>query len=236
MLKLATFSITARCFRTGMLGVAVSTAVPCVGSLVPHVRAGVGAVATQSWVNPYIGIWGLELLAEGLTAAAVVESLEKRDPQPHLRQFAVVSAKGDAAAYTGSANDTWCGHKVHQDFVVAGNMLAGSQVLDAMEDAYKNASGKELVERLLQALEAGQAAGGDKRGKVSAALYVAASEDYPLWDLRVDVHEDPVAELGRVYRVAREDLLPFVKSLPTRENPKGQFDLSDMREKGLLQD
>lgn len=215
---------------------AVATAVPCVGSLVPYVRAGVGAVASQSWVNPYIGIWGLDLMSRGCDSNGALNRLLEKDPEPKLRQFALVTAEGDAAAYTGEACEAWRGHKTGDGYAVAGNMLAGPGVIDAMENAFTETEGRHLAERLMLALEAGQDAGGDKRGKVSAALYVVAGEDYPLWDLRVDAHADPVPELRRVYEIARKELLPFIRSLPTRGNPAGRFDMQALRDQGILKD
>lgn len=236
MLKLNTFSITARCERTNQFGVAVSTAVPGVGMLCPFVASGVGAVATQSFVNPYLGIWGLEYLAQGHSAAETVELLKQRDPGIPLRQFAVVDRHGGSAAFSGKGCDGWYGHRTGPNYAIAGNMLVGEATLEAMEASFSHTGDLPLVERLLEALKAGQNAGGDKRGKQSAAVKVYHLEDYPLVDLRVDEHIDPVPELLRVYGVARESLLPLIGYLPTRANPAGQFDMEDARRRGLLQD
>ncbi len=237
MVKLNTFSITARCERTGQFGVAVSTAVPAVGMLCPFARAGVGAVATQSFVNPYLGIWGLDLLSEGKTAEEAVNALLERDPDPAKRQFAVVDGQGNAAAHTGEESDTWRGHLTGKNFAVAGNMLVGEETLQAMKESFQGSEeGTPLAERLLSALQVGQDAGGDKRGRQSAALLVVEKEDYPLLDLRVDDHADPVPELRRIYGVAQEDLLPLTSVMPTKENPAGSYDLKEMRAKGILQD
>ncbi len=231
-----TWSITARCPRTGQFGVAVSTCVPAVGSLCPYARAGAGAVATQSFVNPYLGSRGLDLLAEGMAAADVKESLLDFDPQPGLRQFAVVDREGRAAAFTGDDCDGWAGHHVGEGFVVAGNMLVGEDTITASVRAFEDASEESLAERLVRALEAGQAAGGDKRGRQSAAVKVVGTEEYAVVDLRVDEHPDPVAELRRVFGVAQEQLFPFLEMLPTRDNPAGHFDLAASRELGILKD
>lgn len=235
MLKLNTFSITARCERTGQFGVAVSTKVPAVGMLCPFARAGAGAVATQSFVNPYLGIWGLDLLSEGRGAEEVKDVLLYRDPDPAKRQFAVVDGWGTAAAHTGEESDTWRGHSTGENFAVAGNMLVGEETLRAMTESFRGTEGT-LAERLVLALAAGQEAGGDKRGRQSAAVRVVDTEEYPHLDLRVDEHPDPVSELRRVYEVARRDLLPLTSMMPTRENPAGGFDLDAARQKGLLQD
>lgn len=236
MLKLNTFSIAARCERTGQFGVAVSTAIPAVGMLCPFARSGVGAVATQSFVNPYLGFWGLDLLAEGLSAEEVKEALIERDPDPTKRQFTVVDARGGSAAYTGEESDTWRGDLTGENYAIAGNMLVGEETLLAMREAFVNSTDAPLADRLISALEAGQAAGGDKRGRQSAALLVVEKEDYPLLDLRADEHEDPVRELRRIYGVAQTDLIPLTSAMPTKENPRGDYDLEEMRAKGILQD
>ena len=236
MLKLNTFSITARCERTGQLGVAVSTAVPGVGMLCPFVQAEVGAVATQSFVNPYLGIWGLEYLASGHTAPQTLELLKRRDAGLELRQFAVVDQHGGSAAFSGDQCDGWYGHLTGQNVAIAGNMLTGPETLTAMQDSFLTSEHQPLTERLLGALEAGQHAGGDKRGKQSAALKVFSTEQYPLVDLRVDEHADPVTELLRVYEVAKRMLLPLIAMLPTRAHPEGRFDMNESRSRGLLQD
>ncbi len=236
MVKLNTFSITARCERTGQFGVAVSTKVPAVGMLCPFARSGVGAVATQSWVNPYLGLWGLDLLAEGKGAEEVKALLMERDPVPAQRQFVVVDRWGGAAAHTGEESDTWRGHITGENFAVAGNMLVGEETVAAMAESFRDTQERPLAERLLLALQAGQDAGGDKRGRQSAALKVVDKEDYPFLDLRVDEHPDPVAELGRVYEVAETDLLPLVSMMPTKENPTGSFDPEEARRAGLLKD
>ncbi len=236
MVKLNTFSITARCERTGQFGVAVSTKVPAVGMLCPFAQSGVGAVSTQSFVNPYLGIWGLELLDEGLEAAEVKERLLERDPDPAKRQFTVVDRWGNSAAFTGEESDTWRGHITGENFAVAGNMLVGDETLQEMAKSFQDNHGSPLIERLLLALQAGQDAGGDKRGRQSAAVKVVEREDYPLLDLRVDEHQDPVPELRRVYEVARQSLLPLTSMMPTKGNPAGNFDFEEARRKGLLQD
>lgn len=236
MVKLNTFSITARCERTGQFGIAVSTKVPAVGMLCPFVRAGVGAVSTQSFVNPYLGIWGLDLLAEDKSAEEVKSILLERDPDPAKRQFAVVDRRGNAAAYTGEESDTWRGDIVDQDFAVAGNMLVGEETLQDMAASFRSTQERPLVERLLLALQAGQDAGGDKRGRQSAAVKVVDKEDYPYLDLRVDEHSDPVPELWRVYEVAQRNLLPLISMMPTKENPSGNYDFEEARRKGILQD
>jgi len=201
-----TFSIVARCPKTLALGVAVSTAVPAVGSVVPHVEVGVGAIATQAQTNVFYGIEGLKLLREGLSPQAALETMLQKDIDREKRQVMIIDAQGRTAAFTGKENVEWNGHIVGKNCVAAGNMLVGSRVIKAMVETFEATKGR-LSERLLKALEAGQEAGGDKRGRMSAALLVAGkhwkSETRPFLDLRVDVHHDPVSELRRIYTVSR---------------------------------
>lgn len=223
MLELNTFSIAARCGHTGMLGVAVSTAVPGVGGICPFIRPGVGAVSTQSWVNPYLGIDGVAAMAQGLGAEAALKKLIESDPGRNVRQLGLVDRDGGSAAWTGPDCVPWCGHIAGKDFAVQGNMLVGEPTVKAMAEAFERTATLPLYERLLIVLEAGQAAGGDKRGRQSAALKVYFREEYPYLDLRVDEHRHPVAELRRIFEVARHQLLPFVDGMPTRENPLGNL-------------
>lgn len=215
-LEFNTFSITARCKKTGMLGVAVSTARPSVGSLVPHVKPGIGAIATQARVNPYFGIDGIKYLEQGLTAEEVLEKLKAEDKEYHLRQVAIVDAQGNATAFTGDETVPWAGHIIGDQFAVAGNMLVGEDTIKAMAETYEANEGMYLPERLLAALIAGQQAGGDKRGKQSAALYVVDREEYAICDIRVDEHPDPTKELERIYRVCETDLFPYLQTAPKR--------------------
>lgn len=209
-----TFSIVARCKKTGMFGVASSTARPAVGSLVTHTRAKVGAIATQAAVNPYFGIHGLRYLKEGLSSKEVMEKVKAEDEEFEKRQLIIVDQKGNVSGYTGEETISWSGHKFGDQFAVAGNMLVGEQVLIDMKKGYEQSEHEYLPLRLLDALEAGQKAGGDKRGKQSAAIKVVDRVTYPIVDLRVDEHEDPVTELRRVYKEAEINLFPFVESLP----------------------
>lgn len=231
-----TFSITAKCKKTGQFGVAVTTKVPAVGALCPFVEAGTGGIATQSFVNPYIGINGLEYLKEGMSAEEVKQRVLEEDPEPEIRQFVIVDNTGLAVAFTGEKCDGWFGHKTGDHYGVAGNMLVGEDTILETAKAFEKSEGLPLAERLIIALQAGQDAGGDKRGRQSAAVKVADTEKYPLVDLRVDEHPDPVKELGRIYAIAEKELFPFVNMLPTRENPAGKFDFESSREMGLLQD
>jgi uncharacterized Ntn-hydrolase superfamily protein len=219
-LILNTFSITAFDPATRQFGVAVSTARPAVGTICPFVRPGVGAIATQARANPYIGIDGLKLLDAGFSAAEAAQRLIWADPEFERRQFVIVDQQGQVFAHTGTETVEWAGHKTGEYFGCAGNMLTGPEVIEDMFKAYEAArtEGVELAERLIRALEAAQAAGGDKRGKQSAALKVVAEEEYPLYDLRVDEHSNPVAELRRVFEVYNEQMKPFVGALMKRKD------------------
>ena len=221
MLELTTFSISARCARTGMLGTAVSTAVPGVGGLCCFAEAKVGAIATQSWVNPYLGIDGLKLLKDGMSAQEALDRLVKDDPGRDVRQLGLVDARGRSAAWSGTACTDWFGHITGPDYSVQGNMLVGEDTIGAMASSFETSGQLDLPERLVMVLEAGQKAGGDKRGRQSAALLIYKTEGYPYLSLRVDEHSSPVAELRRVLEVARHQLLPFVGGLPSRDNPLG---------------
>lgn len=223
MLRLSTFSIAARCPRTGMLGVAVSTAVPGVGGICPFVRAGVGAVSTQSWVNPYLGIDGVALMAAGAGAQAALDKLIADDPGRDVRQVGLVDKDGASASWSGEQCTPWFGHLTGADYAVQGNMLVGEPTIQAMVEAFEKGAALDLPERLLGVIEAGQAAGGDKRGRQSAALKVFYKEEFPYLDLRVDEHRHPVAELRRVFEVARRQLLPFVDGMPSRDDPLGDL-------------
>jgi uncharacterized Ntn-hydrolase superfamily protein len=200
-----TFSIVARDPEAGIFGVAVSTAVPCVGAAVPHVRAGVGAIATQSHTNVRLGIDGLRLLGAGLSPEAALTALLAEDEQAAQRQCAGIDARGRVFAYSGAQCVDWYGHRPGENYSVQGNMLVGKETIDAMAEAFEASKG-HLSSRLLKALEAGQAAGGDKRGRESAALLVSpfAGDAWAKIDIRVDQHADPVAELRRIFNLLRE--------------------------------
>lgn len=216
-----TFSIVARCPQAGTLGVAVATAVPAVGSMCPFAESGVGAVSTQSWVNPYLALAVLDRIRAGADAEAALSAALSADPSADLRQIGVVDAAGRAAAFTGAACTPWHGQIVGDGFSVQGNMLTGPEVLGAMAAAWRASAGETLDERLMRALEAADAAGGDRRGKQSASLRVVGTEAYPLLDIRADEHADPVGELRRILGIARLQLMPFVAHMPKRGAPAG---------------
>jgi uncharacterized Ntn-hydrolase superfamily protein len=218
-----TFSIVARCPRTDQLGVAAVTGTPGVGKLLTWARARVGAVATQSWINPYLGVDALSMLGNGHTAEAALQAVVSLDDDAALRQVGVVDAHGRSAAHTGDECAAWAGHRLGDGWAVQGNLLTGPETLDACIDAFLAQEQEDLVLRLVEGLRAGEAAGGDRRGSRSATAYVVASEHYPLWDLRADDHPHPIDELCRLHEVLGEELLPQVLKLPTRKNLVGRL-------------
>lgn len=219
-----TFSIVGYDVESDVCGVAISTAMPAIGGLSVFARAGRGAIATQALINPLLGVDGLELLADHAAEDALRQALAA-DPLAAMRQVAVVDRAGRGAGHTGDETHPWSGHRTGAGYAVAGNMLVGEPVLTAMAERFEARDDEPLHERLLAALEAGQEAGGDRRGKQSAALRIDTGLPYPYLDLRVDDHLEPVAELRRIHTVARQELLPFVDALPTRDNPAGRLDL-----------
>ena len=216
-----TFSIIARCPRSGQFGVAAATAMPAVGKLLSHAAAGAGAAATQAQVNPYLGLDGLALLRQGLSAWQVLERLKATDPCMELRQCALIDAQGDSLCWTGEKCIPWAGSLAGEQFSVQGNRLVGPQVLDAVAEAFRHAEKRPLIERLIEALAAGDRCGGDRHGESSAVIYVVDQEEYPLWDIRVDHHLDPLAELRRLHKVFAREVLPEILAMPTRDNPAG---------------
>jgi uncharacterized Ntn-hydrolase superfamily protein len=225
-----TWSIIARDNATGRVGIAVATRFFAVGAMVPHIKTGVGAVASQAFMNPLYGPNGLVLLEKGASAEETVTRLTALDAGRHNRQLHVMDRAGRFAAHTGDSCIAWCGHATRPTFSVAGNMLAGPAVLEETIRAYEAHSALPFARRLIAALQAGEAAGGDKRGKQSAALLIHDGEDYPLYDLRVDDHPEPLAELTRLHEVARERWVHFRRLMPNRENPSGLVD------RGALED
>jgi uncharacterized Ntn-hydrolase superfamily protein len=218
-----TWSIVAR-DSGGAFGVAVASRFFAVGVHCPHARSGVGALCTQALVNPHFGPQGLDSLDLGLSPTEAVMKLTSADSGRDHRQLHMIDSKSRSAAYTGSACVDWCGHLVRDGFSVAGNMLAGEQVLVKTAEAFEKTQGRPFAERLLAALEAGEAAGGDKRGKQAAALLIHTTESYPFLDLRVDDHPEPLAELHRLYEKSLERYQPFVACLPSRARPAGITD------------
>lgn len=216
-----TFSIVARCARTGQLGVGAITAMMGVGKLCTYAQAGVGAAASQATMNPYLAIDGLRMVADGGAAPDVIKTLVDSDPGRDVRQVGIIDSQGRGAAWTGSQTLEWSGHREAEDAVSQGNRLVGPETLDATLAAFAEHPDRELAERLLLALEAGESTGADTKGALSGTVYVVDTEEYPLWDLRVDHADDPAAELRRMFAQSAEQLIPQVKKLPTRRDPMG---------------
>jgi uncharacterized Ntn-hydrolase superfamily protein len=219
-----TWSIIARNDATGQFGIAVATRFFAVGSRVPHIAAGIGGIATQALVNPYYGIDGLKLLRERRTPRETIEILIAADSGRESRQLHIMDAGGRIAAHTGRECVDWCGHIEGNGFSIAGNMLAGARVLDDTASTYIANKTLPFAQRLIAAMRSGEAAGGDKRGKQSAALLIYGEEEWSDLDLRVDDHSDPLAELQRLEQVSRERWVHFRHFLPSRKNPAGITD------------
>lgn len=219
-----TWSIIARDPDTGHFGIAVATRFFAAGALVPFARSRVGAIATQALVNSFYGTDGLRFLEQGNSAPEVVSALIAADAGRDQRQVHVIDAQGRIAAHTGAACHGWCGHVAGDNVSVAGNMLTGSEVLADTAAAYAREAALPLPRRLIAAMRAGEAAGGDKRGKQSAALVICGEEEWPDLNLRVDDHADPLAELERLEKVSRELFVPLRRCLPNRRNRVGLTD------------
>ncbi|HET7033190.1 MAG TPA: DUF1028 domain-containing protein [Casimicrobiaceae bacterium] len=218
-----TWSIVAR-DDSGALGVAVASRFFAVGALCPHAASGIGALSTQALVNPLYAPAALDAMARNEDPAEIVRVLMRADLGHDHRQVHLVDRAGRIAAHTGAACIDWCGHRGGAGYSVAGNMLTGAQVIDATAGAYEQNHALPFPERLIVALEAGDAAGGDKRGKQAAALIVHTTEVYPALDLRVDDHAEPIIELRRLYEVSLERFQPFVACLPSARDAKGITD------------
>jgi uncharacterized Ntn-hydrolase superfamily protein len=188
------------------------------------------AITTQAWVNPYLAIDALRTMETGSALEAALDTVIAADEGRALRQLGAVGADGATYLYTGASCTPWCGDIKGDGYTIQGNMLVSGDTLTAMERAFRDGADETIDERAMRALEAGQAAGGDMRGKQSAALMVWDTEAYPRLDLRVDEHTTPVAELRRVLEVARAQYLPFVAAMPKRsgDNPEPPQDVTDM--------
>jgi uncharacterized Ntn-hydrolase superfamily protein len=219
-----TWSILFRDRDSGRIGIAVATKFFAVGARVPHVEPGKGALCTQALVNPLYGPDGRRLIRAGVGARDIVRLLTDADTGRAHRQLHVLGAARTLAAFTGAECVPWCGHWVGDDFSVAGNMLAGPQVVSETVRFFRENGSLPLPRRLIGALKAGEKVGGDKRGKQSAALVIYGREEYSELDLRVDDHVEPLLELARLEAVSRERWTHFRAFLPTRDKPAGVFD------------
>ena len=219
-----TWSMVARDKASGQLGVAVATKFLAAGALVPFIASKVGAIATQALVNPYYGIDGLQLLRKGISPSDALERLKSEDVGHAHRQVQIIDVSGNVAAHTGECCLPWSSHALGNSFSVAGNMLAGQRVVDHAFEAYVKNSALPFARRLIAAMHAGEAAGGDRRGKQSAALIIVGDDEWPALDLRVDDHPSPLSELDRLERVSQHEWVRYRGFVPTRANPAGITD------------
>ncbi len=221
--RLSTFSIVARDPDNGDLGIAVQSKFPAVGAIVPWAKANVGAIATQAWANAAYGPDGLEYLSEGKSVEETLNLLLGQDQGSDHRQVGIVDGSGEVAVHTGSECMEWAGHVVGDGYCCQGNILTGPDVVGDMSKAYEDKSG-DLIDKLFAALKAGQAAGGDRRGKQSAAIlvvreaggYEGGNDRYV--DVRVDDHPYPIRELERIFNL-------YDMTLLSRENPSDLLDI-----------
>ena len=218
-----TWSLVAR-DDSGAFGVAVASRFFAVGALCPYAASGVGALATQALVNPLYAPAALAAMARDTDPAEIVRTLTAADGGREHRQLHLIDRAGRIAQHTGSACIDWCGHRAGDGYSVAGNMLANAEVLADTASAYEECRELPFAERLIVAMQAGEAAGGDKRGKQAAALIVCTTELYPALDLRVDDHAEPIAELRRLYDKAHERFIPFMRCGPSKARPWGVLD------------
>ncbi|MDB5415650.1 MAG: hypothetical protein JWR10_3985 [Rubritepida sp.] len=232
-----TWSLLAHEPETGTFAVAVTTCALAVGASCPFLRSGVGVVSTQSITNRYLGPAVLDGMARGLSPAAAIEGALAGDDGKHLRQIHALDSHGRSAAWTGDNCVEWCGSRSGTGWSVAGNMLSGDEVIGDTVASYIARQDLALPERMLSALQAGEGAGGDKRGRQSAALKLTTTEDFPDIDLRVDDHASPLDELERLLRLWRTSRAPGLRLAPRRASPSGSTDLDNMealwRKQGL---
>ncbi len=233
----STFSVVARDVTNGDLGIIVQSKFPSVGSVVPWAQAEVGAIATQAWANVSYGPRGLALLREGRSARETLKILIETDEGSQHRQIGIVDTKGEVAVHTGKECMDWAGHITGDGYTCQGNILAGEAVVVDMAEAYETTEG-DLIDRLLAALRAGQAAGGDRRGMQSAALFVVRKEggyeggNDRYVDVRVDEHPRPIEELERIFKI-------YDMTLLSREDPSNLYPIGGpiaTRMQGVLYD
>ncbi len=197
-----TFTILAKCPRTGALGIAMATYSLGVGGYCPAINPQAGVLASQAFADPRLRPIGMQILESGSSAGHALKAMQDADPYGDYRQIGIVDAKGEVAAYTGPKARAWAGHETGESYVAMGNVMVGPQVVDAMARAFESTETEDLEKRLLRAVEAGRDAGGQPEGQRSAALIVyRVEESYPWMDLRVDAHDEPVGELRRVYEL-----------------------------------
>jgi uncharacterized Ntn-hydrolase superfamily protein len=226
-----TWSIVAFDQATGAFGAAVATKAFAAGSFVPFVRAGVGAVGTQSITNRYLG----PAVLDGLTPQLAIESALAGDEGREVRQLHAVDRHGRIAAWTGRHCVEWCGAVGETSVSVAGNMLSNDRVAPATLAGFMAEPALSLPERLMAALDMGEAAGGDRRGRQSASMVMVTTEDFPDLSLRVDDHDQPLAELRRLLDIWRRERAPYLANSPRKANPAGMHDLDVIEARWIAQ-
>jgi uncharacterized Ntn-hydrolase superfamily protein len=211
-----TFSIIARCARTGMFGIGIATRPMAIGAKCPFLKASIGGLVVQANGDPRLGPFGLRLLEMGYSAERVLHEIAESDGAENMawRQMAVVDKDGRTAVHTGSTNEEWKGHVVGPGYVALGNRLTSERTTQAMGEAFAQSEGEELAERLVRALEAGRDAGGQVAGQHSAALLVVNKKSYAWVDLRADEHDEPIKELRRLYTLYIP-LIPYYDARPS---------------------
>ncbi len=220
-----TWSILAK-DSNGTFGIAIASRFFAVGSLSIHVSPLMGCLSTQALMNPLYGTQGLELINQGIDAENIVQKLLSKDIGREQRQIHVLTANGESYAFTGAECVDWCGHISVPNISVAGNMLAGADVLERTLEVFQESEGQPLAKRLILAMSAGESFGGDKRGKQSAAVLIQRDQPYPDLSLRVDDHVEPIEELKRLYNKSLERYQPFIACLASTQNPSGIIDRS----------
>jgi len=220
-----TWSIVAHDPNTDAFAVAVATKAFAVGASCPFARAGVGAVSTQSMTNRYLGPAILDAMVRGLPPSAAIEGALAGDQGRGIRQVHAVDRHGRTAAWTGENCVMWCGSVASGGISVAGNMLAGEATITATHASWKSNAALPMPDRLMLAMEAGEAAGGDRRGRQSAAMVIVSTEDFPDLNLRVDDHAEPLVELRRLLGIWKVEGIPRIGTAPSKANPSGLTDL-----------
>ena len=220
-----TYSIVAKDKKTSAIGIAVASRFFACGGMVPFVARNT-AVASQAFCNPLWGIEGRDRLNDGEKANNVLNDFVDRDAGQSIRQAHMIDMYGDIHAHTGSDCVDWAGHASANLVSVAGNMLAGENVVRDTLTSYQDNINEDFLDRLLLAMDAGEKAGGDKRGRQAAGIIIHMGQDYPWLDLRVDDHADPLAELRRLVDVSQERFVHFSKGLATKDNFSGVSDRS----------
>lgn len=211
-----TFSVVALCKRTGQVGVGAITALQAVGKLACHAIPNVGAIASQALLNPYLAYDGLRLLEQDVSAEEALKRVLATDPSPHNRQLGVIDRQGRTAAWTGGDTLPWSGHREGDCYSVQGNRLAGPLVIERMAQSMDATTHLDLPQRLSLALQAGEEAGGDTEGERSVNVLVFGAEEYPLCDIRIDDHDDPIQELRRLFKLYQHVILPNMMQIPKR--------------------